>query len=176
METLRDNLSASQWPDAQDEPEGRYEREMGALQELLAANNIEAAQEKLDAIIRAAEADGHIDEDNERQINDARSKLETIRQQRVESENATEEVRVRERMSAYCVKGAMLWAASSRLLPMCSAGWTRRRFETKGGGGDSSAQGAFCKRAGKATKKGGQEDSEGCTKLDSSGKARAERG
>jgi hypothetical protein len=49
---------------------------LAALQELLAANNEDAAQEKQDEIIRAAEADGHIDEVEQRLIDDARSKLQ----------------------------------------------------------------------------------------------------
>jgi hypothetical protein len=68
-----------------------HEREMAALQELLAANNVEAAQEKLDEIIRAAEADGHIDEDEQKQIDDARAELEAIRHRRAEAEKAIHE-------------------------------------------------------------------------------------
>lgn len=97
METLRDDLSESQWPDAEYDPAS----EMGALQELLAANNVEAAQEKLDAIIRTAEADGRVDEDYQRQIYDARSELEAIKQRRTEAEKAMEEVRASERVCAY---------------------------------------------------------------------------
>jgi polyhydroxyalkanoate synthesis regulator phasin len=106
METLRDDLSESQWPDAEYDPESEHEREMGALQELLAASNVEAAQEKVDAIIRAAQADGRIDEDYQRQINDARSELEAIKQRRTEAAKAMEEVRASERVCAYFAKGA----------------------------------------------------------------------
>jgi hypothetical protein len=64
---------------------------LAALQELLAANNVEAAQEKLDEIIRAAEADGHIDEDEQKQIDDARAELEAIKHRRAEAEKAIHE-------------------------------------------------------------------------------------
>jgi len=49
---------------------------LAALEELLAADNEDAAQEKLDEIMRAAGADGHIDEVEQRLIDDARSKFQ----------------------------------------------------------------------------------------------------
>jgi len=70
-----------------------HEREMAALQELLASNNVDAAQEKLDEIIKAAEADGHIDEDEQKQIDDARAELEAMKQRRAEAEKAMEEAK-----------------------------------------------------------------------------------
>ena len=73
--------------------EDEHEREMAALQELMASNNVEAAQEKLDQIIEAAEADGHIDEDEQKQIDDAKRELEEMRQRRAEAEKAIEEAK-----------------------------------------------------------------------------------
>lgn len=70
-----------------------HEREMAALHELLASNNVDAAQEKLDEIIKAAEADGHIDEDEQKQIDDARRELEAMRERRAEAEKAIEEAK-----------------------------------------------------------------------------------
>ena len=70
-----------------------HEREMAALQELLASNNVDAAQEKLDEIIKAAEADGHIDEDEQKQIDDKRAELEAMKQRRAEAEKAMEEAK-----------------------------------------------------------------------------------
>ena len=59
-----------------------------ALQELKAA---QIAQAELDEFSRAAEADGHIDEDEQKQIDDARAELEAIRHRRAEAEKAIHE-------------------------------------------------------------------------------------
>lgn len=73
--------------------EDEMEREMAALQKLLEANDVDAAEEKLQKIITDAEADGHIDEDEQKQIDDAKSELEAMRQRRAEAEKVVEEAR-----------------------------------------------------------------------------------
>ncbi len=52
--------------------------EQAALQALLVANDVVAAQRKLAEIVAAAEADGHIDDDEKRQIDEARKELEKL--------------------------------------------------------------------------------------------------
>jgi uncharacterized membrane protein YebE (DUF533 family) len=52
--------------------------EQAALQALLVANDVVAAQRKLAEIIAAAEEDGHIDEEEKRQIDEARRELEKL--------------------------------------------------------------------------------------------------
>ena len=56
-----------------------HKRSIAALQELLAANDVAAPQQKLADIIRAADADGQIDADERRLIDNARSELEAIK-------------------------------------------------------------------------------------------------
>jgi hypothetical protein len=56
-----------------------HKRNIAALQELLAANDVAAAQQKLTDVIKAAEADGQIDADERRLIDHARSELEAIK-------------------------------------------------------------------------------------------------
>jgi uncharacterized membrane protein YebE (DUF533 family) len=52
--------------------------EQAALQALLVSNDVAAAERKLGEIIAAAEEDGHIDEEEQRQIDEARKELEKL--------------------------------------------------------------------------------------------------
>ena len=70
-----------------DETDDGHDREMEALRELMKSNNVDAAQKKLAEIYEAAIADGHIDEDEQRQIDEARAELKLIVQRKKELEN-----------------------------------------------------------------------------------------
>ena len=69
------------------------EREMEELKKLMESNNVEAAEEKLHQIIADAEADGHIDEDEQKQIDEARAELEAMKERRAEAEKAMAEAK-----------------------------------------------------------------------------------
>jgi len=77
-----------------------HEREMAALAELMASNNVDAAEEKLGEIIKAAEADGHIDEDEQTQIDGAKHELEEMKKQRADAEKAIDEAKAKAELVA----------------------------------------------------------------------------
>jgi uncharacterized membrane protein YebE (DUF533 family) len=64
--------------------------DMAELKALMAANDLEAAEAKLQLIIEAAEEDGHVDEDEQRQIDEAKSEVTAMRRRQEEQKMAFE--------------------------------------------------------------------------------------
>ena len=64
--------------------------EMAELKALMAANDLEAAEAKLKSIIQAAEEDGHIDDEEQRQIDEAKVEVSAMRRRQEDQKRAFE--------------------------------------------------------------------------------------
>jgi hypothetical protein len=91
-ETLRSSPPSdrARSPGAESPQDLEQDAEMAELRALMAANDVEAAENKLQRIIDAAEEDGHIDEDEQRQIDAAKLELAAMRKRQEEERRAYE--------------------------------------------------------------------------------------